>query len=70
MLLKLKQPRTIFRAAMLCLAVFASLGIPALASKFNTDWLDGVRGALLGATVALIYLTFRGQRARENDRAR
>lgn len=70
MLLKVKNPRTIFRVAMLCLAVFASLGMPMLASRFNEDLLDGLRGALLGATVVLIYLTFRLQRARENDRVR
>ena len=62
MLLKVKNPRTIFRVAMVCLAVFGSLGIPALASSFNEDLLDGIRGGLLGATVVLIYLTFRLQR--------
>ena len=65
MLLKAKSPRTMFRAAMLCLALFASLGIPALASKFSEDFRDGVRGVLLGATLGLIYLTFRLQRSRE-----
>jgi len=65
MLLKVKNPRTIFRAAMLCLALFASLGMPALASKFGGDLLDGLRGALLGATIALIHLTFRLQRSRK-----
>ena len=68
MLLKVRTPRTIFRAAMVCLALFAGLGIPSLASKFGEDTLDGVRGALLGATITLIYLTFRLQRSR-GDRA-
>jgi hypothetical protein len=70
MLLKVKNPRTIFRVAMVCLAAFASLGIPALASRLNADVVDGLRGALLGATLVLVYLTFRLRRARENDRAR
>ena len=68
MLLKVKSPRTIVRVAMVCLAVFGGLGIPALASTFNEDVLDGIRGALLGATVALIYLTFRLQRAQRHER--
>jgi hypothetical protein len=63
MLMKVKNPRTIFRVAMLCLAVFASLGIPALASMFGEDLLDGLRGALLGATIALLYLMFRLKRS-------
>jgi len=66
MLLKVRTPRTLFRAAMLSLALFGGLGMPSLASKLNEDTLDGVRGALLGAAVALIYLTFRLQRKRED----
>ena len=65
MLLKVKSPRTIFRLAMVCLALFGAFGIPSLASKVSADLLDGVRGALLGATVVLIYLTFRLQRRRQ-----
>ena len=65
MLLKAKTPRTMFRAAMLSLALFGCFGMPSLASKLNEDLVDGVRGALLGATVALIYLTFRLQRKRD-----
>ena len=63
MLLKVKSPRTIFRLAMMCLALFGGLGIPSLSSRFSEDLLDGMR-ALLGATVVLIYLTFRLQRRR------
>ena len=61
MLLKVKTPRTIFRVAMVCLALFGGLGTPALSSMFSEDLLDGVRGALLGATIVLIYLTLRLQ---------
>ena len=64
MLLKVKNPRTIFRLAMVCLALFGALGLPSLASRFSEDLLDGMRGALLGATVVLIYLTFRLERRR------
>jgi hypothetical protein len=63
-LLKVKNPRTTFRLAMMCLALFGGLGIPSLSSRFSDDLLDGVRGALLGAAVVLIYLTFRLQRRR------
>ena len=66
MLLKVTNPRTIFRIAMICLALFGCLGIPSLASTFSEDLLDGLRGALLGATVVLIYLTFRLQRKQED----
>lgn len=66
MLLKMKTPLTIFRVAMLCLALFGGLGIPRLSSAFSEDLLDGMRGALLGATIVLIYLTFRLRRKREN----
>jgi hypothetical protein len=65
MLLKMKSSRSIFRIAMTCLAVFGILGIPSLSSTFSEDLLDGVRGALLGATIVLIYLTLR-LRKREN----
>jgi hypothetical protein len=64
MLLKVKSPRTIFRAAMMCVALCGGLGIPSLSSRVSEDLLDGVRGALLGAAVVLIYLTFRLQRRR------
>ena len=66
MLLKVRTPRTMFRAAMLSLALCGILGMPSLAAKFSEDLVDGVRGALLGATVALIYLTFRLQGKRED----
>ena len=66
MLLKVRTPRTMFRAAMLSLVLFGCLGLPSLASKLDEDLVDGVRGALLGATIALIYLTFRLQRKRED----
>lgn len=67
MLLKVKTPRTIFRVAMVCLALFGGLGIPSLSSRFSEDLVDGLRGALLGATIVLIYLTFRLRRKREHS---
>lgn len=65
MLLKTKSPRWIFRVAMMCLALFGILGMPSASSTFSEDLLDGVRGALLGATMVFVYLTFR-LRKREN----
>ena len=59
MLLDVKNSRTIFRVAMICLALFGVLGMPRVSSAFGEGLLDGMRGALLGASVALIYLTFR-----------
>ena len=50
-----RNPRTVFRAAMACLLVFSAL--PLIARPSTTYWsdvMDGVRGALLGATIALI----------------
>jgi hypothetical protein len=44
--------------------LFGGLGMPSLSSRVSEDLLDGVRGALLGAAVVLIYLTFRLQRRR------
>jgi hypothetical protein len=67
MLLKVKNPRTLFRLAMGCLAIFGLLGMlhPA-SSSFNEGVVDGARGALLGAAVALIWLTFRLQHRRSD----
>jgi hypothetical protein len=70
MLLKVKSPRTIFRAAMVCLALFGVLGFSRLSSSIDGDLLDGMRGALLGATLVLIHLTFRLRRQREGDARR
>jgi hypothetical protein len=67
MLLKVKHPRTIFRLAMGCLLVFSGLGLMNPASTFSQDVVDGMRGALLGATIVLVYLTFRLKRTRERD---
>ena len=66
MLLKTTNPRTIFRLAMASLALFGLLGIVHLPEAFSEDLVDGTRGALLGATIALLYLTFRLKRMR-ND---
>ena len=62
MLMKMKQPRTTFRVAMMFLALFGVLGMPRLASALGEDLVDGMRGALLGATIVLIYFTFRLRR--------
>jgi hypothetical protein len=70
MLLKTTNPRTIFSAAMTCLALFGALGIPSVSSRFTEGLFDGMRGALLGATVALIYLTFRLKRQQETGARR
>jgi hypothetical protein len=65
MLLKVRSPRIVFRLAMVCLALFGVLGFSRVASALDDDWLDGARGALLGATVVLIHLTFRLRRRRD-----
>lgn len=62
MLLKATNPRTIFRAAMASLALFGVLGMPSLSTSLGEDVVDGIRGALLGATIGLLYLAFRHQR--------
>ena len=69
MSMTIRNPRTMFRVAMACLALFGLLGFSRLSAMFNEDLLDGLRGALLGATLALIYLTFRLQRRRDGDRS-
>ena len=66
MLLKVTNPRTIFRAAMLCLVVFGVLGMPSLSRSLGENVVDGVRGALLGAAITLLFLAFRRQRRCED----
>ena len=67
MLLKTKNPRTIFRLAMASLALFGGLGIVRLPEMFSEGMVDGMRGALLGATIAFLYVAFRLERKRKND---
>jgi hypothetical protein len=67
MLLKTTNPRTIFRLGMAFLAMFGVLGIVHLPATFSEDILDGVRGALLGASIALLYLASRFGRWRKSD---
>jgi hypothetical protein len=51
------QPRTLCRAAMAVLLVFFATGLmPRLQSDFGDGLYDGVRGALLGASIALMAL--------------
>jgi hypothetical protein len=70
MLLKTTKPRTIFFAATACLAVFGLMGMPSLSSMFDESLFDGVRGALLGASIGLVYLTFRLKRSETSGRMR
>jgi hypothetical protein len=67
MLLKTTNPRTIFRLAMAALALFGLLGIVHLPATVSEDMVDGMRGGLLGVTIALLYLVFHLKRKREND---
>jgi hypothetical protein len=67
MLLETRNARTIFRLAMACLALFGVLGLVHLPSTVSEDLVDGMRGALIGASIALIYLSFRLQRTGKGD---
>ena len=67
MLLKTTNSRTIFRLAMASLALFGVLGMVRPPTTFSEDVVDGTRGALLGASIALLYLFFRLRQRREND---
>ena len=62
MLLKNTNARTIFRLAMAALALFGVLGMVHLSPTVSEDLVDGIRGALLGASIALLYLAFRARR--------
>jgi hypothetical protein len=68
-MLETTNPRTIFRLAMASLALFGILGIVHLPATFSEDVVDGTRGALLGTSIALLYLFFRRRRKRNNDGA-
>ena len=63
MLLERNNPRMIFRLAMASLALFGLLGIVHLPATFSENMVDGMRGALLGATIALLYLAFHRAKA-------
>jgi hypothetical protein len=62
MLLKTQTPRTLFRFALSSLALFGLLGMLHPAGRVAEGAIDGARGALIGATVALLYLATRAQR--------
>jgi hypothetical protein len=66
MLLKRRtNPSALWRYAMVCLLAFFALTLVARsASPSWADLLDGVRGAMLGATLALMGLTAAAQRRR------
>jgi hypothetical protein len=58
MLLKSRNPRTVWRIAMVCLLAFFAL--PLVTRSLPSTWqdlIDGVRGALLGATLALMAVS-------------
>jgi hypothetical protein len=68
LLRRTSNPRTVFRLASLCLLAFFAL--PLLARPTSTAWvdvLDGVRGAMLGATLALFAFSGVLKRRRGGD---
>ena len=70
MLLKhARRPTTLWRWAMVCLLVFFALPLVArLTAIASEDLFDGVRGALLGAAIALMVLSGVQKRASASDR--
>ena len=53
-----RNPQTVWRMAMVCLLAFFAL--PLLARSVPSNWqdaIDGIRGALLGATIALVAVS-------------
>jgi hypothetical protein len=56
MLLK-KNARFVWRLAMLCLLAFSTMNVIArYTPQTSQDLLDGVRGALLGAALGLVFV--------------
>jgi hypothetical protein len=52
-----KNPRVVWRLAMLCLLAFFTMNIVArYAPPAGEDLLDGIRGALLGAAIGLVIV--------------
>ena len=52
-----RDPSTLWRWAMVCLLAFFALTLVArVVPSASEDLVDGIRGALLGATIALIVL--------------
>jgi hypothetical protein len=67
MLLRTRRSRTLFKASMVSLLL--SNALPLLVRPFHSvpvDIVDGVRGALLGATIALLFLFFRSRRLEQH----
>jgi hypothetical protein len=53
-----RDPRTVWRMAMVCLLAFFALPLITRSAPSNwQDLVDGVRGALLGATLALMAVS-------------
>jgi hypothetical protein len=68
MLLRTGRPRMLFKTSMVSLILFNAL--PLLLRPFpsvSVDIIDGIRGALLGATIALLFLFFRSRRLEQGD---
>ena len=66
MLLNRARSGILFRASMVSLILFNAL--PLLLRKFPSvpvDIIDAARGALLGATIGLVYLFFRSRRVEQ-----
>lgn len=66
MLLNSVRSGILFKVSMVSLILFNAL--PLLRRPFpslSVDIIDGARGALLGATVALLYLFFRSRRVEQ-----
>jgi hypothetical protein len=59
------NPTTLWRAAMSCLLAFFAITLVARSAPATwQDLLDGVRGATLGATLALMFLVGMVKRGR------
>ena len=65
MLLPVKDPRTLTRFSLIALALFGILGMVDAAGGFGEGILDGVRGALIGAAIAFLFLASRAHRRRQ-----
>ena len=62
MLLTVTHPRTLTRFALIALALFGILGMVDAAGGYREDVRDGARGALIGASIAFLFLASRARR--------
>jgi hypothetical protein len=68
-----RNPSTLWRWAMVCLLAFFALPLlTRIVPLASPDLVDGIRGALLGATLGLMVLTgiLKRRNANPDDRAR